>query len=98
MKIEIGLKDGTTIYTNTFQEGMGFLKPMDEKDWLVTKGAVVPYKNIEYIKRLKEKNEATNCEKITYNISNIQSDKEISINNLAENIVGKIQKRNNNQI
>ncbi|PPA87678.1 hypothetical protein C4A75_00210 [Brevibacillus laterosporus] len=92
MKIKIGLKDGFTIYTETFQEGMAFLKPMDEKDWLVTKDAVVPFKNIEYIKRIKDKSETTGCEKITYNIGNIKSDKEIPINNLAESIVEKIQK------
>ncbi|MGG0793686.1 hypothetical protein ABE137_06730 [Brevibacillus laterosporus] len=59
MRIKIGLKDGASIYTETLKEGLAFLKPMDEKDWLVTKEAVVPYRNIEYIKLIADKNEVT---------------------------------------
>ncbi|MFB0830781.1 hypothetical protein ACEU2D_14355 [Brevibacillus laterosporus] len=99
MRIRIGLKDGTAIYTETLEEGMAFLKPMDEKDWLVTKEAVVPYRNIEFIKLIADKNEVTIHENgdVTLKSDNIKFDKEISASSLAESIVEKIQKRNNDQ-
>ncbi|AYB37666.1 hypothetical protein [Brevibacillus laterosporus] len=87
MRIKIGLKDGTAIYTETLKEGMAFLKPMDEKDWLVKK-ALVPYRNIEYIKLIADKNEVTIHKNgdVTLKGDNIKFDKEISASNLTESI------------
>ncbi|MBG9773032.1 hypothetical protein [Brevibacillus laterosporus] len=83
--MKILIEDGSTVCAETYQNKTIYLKPKSDNSWLVTKEAVVPYRNIEYIKLIADKNEVTIHENgdVTLKGDNIKFDKEISANNLS---------------